>query len=120
MTANPVDDYLAAVPEPGRSTLESLRATLRSLLPDAVEGLAYGAPAFRVGGTAVAGFAAFRAHLSYLPHSGSVLASLDGLVDGYETSKGALTFPLDEPLPEQLVDALVRARLAEIDAARTS
>ena len=57
MSNQDVDDYLAAVPEPQKSTLEQLRATLVALLPEAEQGIAYGVPCFKVGGKGVAGFA---------------------------------------------------------------
>ena len=78
--------------------------------------MAYGAPAFRAagGGKVVAGFSASKAHLSYLPHSGSVLADVADAVTGYETTKGALHFSVDEPLPDDLVRTLVTARLREL------
>ena len=91
--------------------MEELRGTIRGLLPEAEECIAYGSPAFKVGGRAVAGFAAFKDHLSYLPHSGTVLASMQGDLDGDEWSKGALKFPVDAPLPGALVSKLVAARL---------
>jgi uncharacterized protein YdhG (YjbR/CyaY superfamily) len=112
--AGTVAEYLASVDEPARSTLAALRAVLLRLLPDAEEGIAYGAPAYRVGGKVIAGFSASAKHLSYLPHSGAVLAGLGDAVAGYSTSKGALRFPLDEPLPETLVEQLVAARRAEL------
>ena len=84
-------------------------------MPDAEEGLAYGAPAYRLHGTAIAGFAAFKDHLSYLPHSGSVLATVAADVAGYTTSKGALQFAVDTPLPAELVRTLVEARVREVD-----
>jgi uncharacterized protein YdhG (YjbR/CyaY superfamily) len=74
-------------------------------------------PAFRVEGKTVAGFAAFKNHLSYLPHSGSVLAALAGDVAGYETSTGSLRFAVDKPLPKQLVRKLVRMRMREVGLA---
>jgi len=114
MSSTEVDEYLAEVDEPGRSTLEALRAVLLGLLPDAEEGIAYGAPAYRVDGKVVAGFSASAQHLSYLPHSGDVLAGLGDAVAGHATSKGALRFPPDEPLPEALVAQLVAARQAEL------
>lgn len=114
MSSSEIDAYLASVPEPQRTTLGTLRATLRSVLPTAEEGMAYGAPAFRVEGKAVAGFAAYERHCSYLPMSGSVLTTLADEVAGYETSKGALKFPVDAPLPKALVTKLVAARQAEI------
>jgi uncharacterized protein YdhG (YjbR/CyaY superfamily) len=109
-----IDAYLAGLEEPKRSTLEALRKAILEVVPDAEQGLSYGVPAFKVGGKAVAGFAAFTNHLSYLPQSGSVLAEVGDDVAGYETSKGALKFAIDEPLPKRLVRTLVTARLREL------
>jgi uncharacterized protein YdhG (YjbR/CyaY superfamily) len=108
-----IDEYLANLDEPRRTTLREVRQTIRRIVPEADEGIAYGAPAFRMQGKVVAGFAAYRNHLSYLPHSGTVLAELADDVSGYTTSKGALQFPIDEPLPDQLVQKLIDARLRE-------
>ena len=112
MASEEIDEYLAGVDEPGRSTLEVLRRTLLDLLPEAEQGMSYGVPAFRVRGTPVAGFAAAKRHLSYFPHSGDVITRLGDAVAGYSTSKGTLRFGLDEPLPVPLVRALVEARCA--------
>ncbi len=117
MTTAEVDDYLEALDEPKRSTLRALRDLLVDLLPDAEQGLAYGSPAFKVGGKSVAGFAAFAKHVSYLPHSGTVLDSVSDHLDGYEWSKGALKFAVDTPLPRELVETLVAARTRELGIA---
>jgi uncharacterized protein YdhG (YjbR/CyaY superfamily) len=114
MSRQEIDAYLAQLEEPKRGTLERLRQTIRGILPDAEEGIAYGSPAFRLHGKVIAGFAAFKNHLSYLPHSGSVLARLPDEVAGYVTSKGALRFSIDQSLPEQLVKKLIDVRLDEI------
>ena len=108
-----VDEYLASVEEPKRSTLAQLRTTILELVPDADECISYGMPAYKIGGKTVAGFAAFKNHLSYLPHSGSVLDKLSDELVGYEMTKGSLHFPVDEPLPRALVVALLRTRMAE-------
>lgn len=112
MTTDEVDAYLAGVEEPKRSTLEALRRSIRVIVPGAEECISYGMPAFRVSGKAVAGFAAFKNHLAYLPHSGEVLASLGDRLDGYERTSGSLHFAVDEQLPDELVRALVDAKLA--------
>lgn len=112
MTADEVDAYLAGVEEPKRSTLEALRRSIRAVVPDAEECISYGMPAFRVDGKVVAGFAAFKNHLAYLPHSGEVLGRLGDLLDGYERTSGSLHFAVDEPLPDDLVRRLVDAKLA--------
>jgi uncharacterized protein YdhG (YjbR/CyaY superfamily) len=83
-------------------------------VPDADQGISYGMPAFKVRGKTVAGFAAFKNHLSYLPHSGTVLARLADDVGGFETSKGSLKFAIDEPLAASLVKQLVETRMAEL------
>lgn len=112
MTADDVDAYLAGLEEPRRSTLEVLRRSILAVVPDAEECISYGMPAFRVGGKVVAGFAAFKNHLAYLPHSGEVLTGLDDLLTGYERTSGSLHFPVDQPLPDDLVRRLVEAKLA--------
>ena len=113
MAAEEVDEYLRGVEEPKRRTLEALRRTILELVPDAEQVISYGIPAFRVEGRTIAGFAAFKNHLSYLPFSGSVLAQLSDELKGFTMTKSALHFPVDRPLPKKLVSKLIEARLAE-------
>ncbi len=113
MSAQEVDDYLRALEEPSRGTLGSLRAAILEILPEAEQVISYGVPAFRVDGKTVAGFAAFKNHLSYLPFSGSVLGQLADELEGYAMTKSSLHFPVDRPLPKTLVKKLLEARLAE-------
>jgi len=105
-----IDAYLAALDEPKRSTLETLRERILDVVPGAEQGISYGMPAFRLQGKVIAGFAAFKNHLSYLPHSGSVFPELRDDLAGYKTSTGALQFPIDKPLPASLVRKLVAVR----------
>ena len=115
MAYTTIDEYLATLDAPKRSTLQRLREDIRALVPDAEECISYSAPAFRVRGKVVAGFAAFSTHLSYLPHSGSVLPALeDELKDYPGGTKSALHFRVDRPLPRELVQKLITARLAQI------
>ena len=113
MSSEEIDDYLSQLEEPKRSTLSAVRASIRAAVPEAEEGISYGMPAFKLRGKTVAGFAAFRHHLSYLPHSGSVLAELDQELAGYTQTKGSLHFPVDTPLPDELVRRLVAVRLRQ-------
>lgn len=110
MSKEEVDNYLASLDEPKKSTLEVLRRTILDIIPDAEQGMSYGVPAFRLEGKVVAGFAAFKHHLSYLPHSGSVFPELRDELSEYTTSSGALRFPVDEPLPKRLVGKLIEIR----------
>lgn len=95
--------------------LEALRGTILAVIPDAEQGISYGMPAFRLHGKTIAGFAAFKDHLSYLPHSGKVLGELAGDLSGYTMTKGSLHFPVDRPLPRAVVERLIAARLREAD-----
>lgn len=115
MAADEIDRYLAGVAEPARGTLEQLRRDVLSVVPDAEQCISYGVPAFKVGGKAVAGFAAFKHHLSYLPHSGSVLPVLADELADYKGTKSALHFAVDEPLPAELVRKLITTRMQELD-----
>ena len=113
MSNNEIDQYLGTLGEPKRATLAQLRDTIVEIVPDAEQCMSYGMPAFRLQGKTVAGFAAFKSHLSYLPHSGSVIPRLAKETEGYTKTKGSLHFPIDRPLPKQLVKKLLDARMAE-------
>jgi uncharacterized protein YdhG (YjbR/CyaY superfamily) len=108
-----IDQYLGALDEPKRATLAQLRETIVAIVPDAEQWISYGMPAFKLRGKTIAGFAAFNSHLSYLPHSGSVIGALAEETEGYTKTKGSLHFPVDEPLPTALVKQLLDVRIAE-------
>ncbi len=111
--AKDVDKYLTAVPEPARSTLNTIRATIRSTLPrEATEGISYGIPMFQYKRLQM-WFAAFSKHCSFFPGSLAVIAAFKNELKGCETSKGTIRFPVDKPLPATLVKKLVKARIAE-------
>ena len=113
MSAEEIDQYLDDLDEPKRSTLTEVRRTILSFLPEAEQGISYGLPAFKVQGKVIAGFAAFKNHLSYLPHSGSVFSQLKEELTGYTMSTGALRFAVDQPLPAPLVEQLIAVRLRQ-------
>jgi uncharacterized protein YdhG (YjbR/CyaY superfamily) len=113
MSKEEIDDYLASLEEPKRSTLTTLRLSILGIIPEAEQCISYGLPAFRVQGKVIAGFGAFKNHLSYLPHSGSVFPELGDELANYKTSSGALQFPVDAPLPKALVEKLVTTRLRQ-------
>ena len=116
MTNQDVDDYLAGVPEPQKSTLESLRAMLTALLPDGEQGIAYGVPCFKVGGKGVAGFGFYKNHCTYFPMSGSITAELADDLHGVRHREGV------DPVPERRAAAAPARRAAgggPRDAARS-
>ena len=90
-----------------------LRQTILDILPEAEQGISYGVPAFMVAGKTIAGFAAFKNHLSYLPHSGSVFPQLKDELRGYSALSGALRFGIGQPLPVPLVEKLIAVRLQQ-------
>jgi uncharacterized protein YdhG (YjbR/CyaY superfamily) len=108
-----IDEYLGTLDETKRATLSRLRDTIVAIVPDAEQCISYGVPAFKLQGKTIAGFAAFKSHLSYLPHSGSVIAKLAEETGGYTSTKGSLHFPVDRPLPKGLVKKLLDVRMAE-------
>jgi len=108
-----VDEYLAGVPEPARTTLSKIRAAIRSAVPpEATETISYRIPAFRHKGVLV-WFAAFSNHCSLFP-TASVIEAFKNELKGFATSKGTIQFPTDKPLPAALVKKLVKARVAQI------
>lgn len=115
MSAAEIDAYLAPLPEPKRSTLEEMRRRILGVIPDAEQGMSYSVPAFRLDGEPVAGLAAFAHHLSYLPHSGSVLRALDDELEGFERTPGSLHFPVDDPLPVPLIRRLIEVKRQELE-----
>jgi uncharacterized protein YdhG (YjbR/CyaY superfamily) len=114
VSAEEVDEYLRAVEEPKRSTLQALRQDILEIVPEAEQVISYRIPAFRVRGATIAGFAAFKDHVSYLPFSGSVLGQLADELEDYTMTKSSLHFPVDQPLPKALVKKLIAVRLEEV------
>ena len=115
MPAKPktIDDYLAGVNDDQRAALQKLRKTIKTIVPNAEECISYGIAAFRLDGQPIAGFGARANHCSYFPMSGATVATLKADLKDYETSKGAIRFPADQPLPITLVRKLIKTRIAE-------
>ena len=109
-----IDAYLDGLPEDQRAALGHLRRTLRAALPGAEECFSYGLPAFRQG-KLVAGYAAFKAHLSFYPFSETVLPEFADELDaqGFGHTKSLVRFTANHPLPDDLIARIVAARLEE-------
>jgi uncharacterized protein YdhG (YjbR/CyaY superfamily) len=109
-----VDEYLAGVPEPARSTLKKIRAAIRSAAPpEATEVISYRMPAFKHKEVLV-WFAAFSDHCSLFP-TAAVIEAFKNELKGFTTSKGTIHFPTDKPLPVALLKKMVKARVAQIE-----
>ena len=113
MAPKDIDRYLAGLDEPKRSTLEEVRRRILDVVPKAEQVISYGVPGFKVQGKTIAGIAAFKNHLSYVPHSGSVLAQLQDEIGDYSQTKSALHFAVDMPLPQHVIRRLLLTRMRE-------
>jgi uncharacterized protein YdhG (YjbR/CyaY superfamily) len=107
-----VDQYFAAVPEPARSALNQVREAIRTVVPaESTEIISYKIPAFKHKKVLV-WYAAFANHCSLFP-TAAVIEDFQDELKGYSTSKGTIHFPLDKPMPLELIKNLVRARVAQ-------
>ncbi|GAP12644.1 uncharacterized conserved protein [Longilinea arvoryzae] len=106
-----IDEYIAAFPPDVQAKLQELRAAIRAAAPDAEERISYQMPAYYLKGNLVY-FAAFTHHIGFYPTS-SGIAAFQKEIEGYASSKGAVQFPINKPLPLELVDKIVRYRVAE-------
>lgn len=114
-----IDATLAALPADQRSVLQALRETIAAAAPAAEETISYAMPAFRYRGRALVSYSAFKSHCSLFPMSSSLIEANSERFAGFATSKGTLHFTPTRPLPRDLVEWLVRERIAQIDARAT-
>ncbi len=111
-----VDAYIAAAPNKAKDKLAQLRTIVMSAAPEAEEGISYDMPYYNYHGPLV-GFAAYKNHVSLF---GSVPQEYRGELTVYKTSKGTIRFPLDEPLPIELIKRIVKARMRANETKKTS
>ena len=113
--AKNVDAYLADLPPDQRSALERVRKSIKAAAPKAEETISYSMPLYKLNGQLVA-FAAFKEHCSFFVCSGSFLSGYKDEIKRYSTTKSAIHFTVDKPLPVALVKKLVKARMVENEA----
>lgn len=114
-----IDGYIATFPEPIQKILQELRATIHAAAPDAEEKISYQMPAFALKGTLVY-FAAWKNHIGFYAASGEIHQAFAQELSAYEASKGSIKFPLDKPLPLDLITRIVQFRVAQNLAKATS
>jgi len=111
-----IDAILASAPTAQRAALQALREMIAAAAPEAVEIVSYGMPAFGYHGRAMVSYAAFKAHCSLFPMTQALIMANPDRVAGFATTKGTLHFTPEHPLPRELVEWIVRERMAQIDA----
>jgi len=111
-----VGEYMAAQPEAMRSKLEQLRAAIRRAVPEALEGIGYGMPGYKLHGKPMLYFAGFKEHYSLFAASGTFFAALENELKGYDLRKGTVHFPLTKPIPVNLISRIAKLRAAGIAA----
>jgi uncharacterized protein YdhG (YjbR/CyaY superfamily) len=108
---NSIDDYISNFPHTIQSILEKIREVIKKNAPDAIEVISYQMPAFKLKGILVY-FAVHKAHIGFYPTSSGIEMFKSELA-GYTTSKGAVQFPLDKPVPYELIEKVVQFRVKE-------
>jgi uncharacterized protein YdhG (YjbR/CyaY superfamily) len=109
-----VDAYLAALPADQRDLLGRVRRRVHELVPEAEETISYGMPAFKLGGRFLLSYAAWKKHGSLYPLTDSFLAAHAAEIEGFERTKGSIHFTPPKPLPPDVLDELIRARVADL------
>jgi len=118
VTDERVDAYLATLPHEHREALQRVRELVARMVPGAVETISYGMPTFKLNGRFLISYAGWKAHCSVYPISDTVLEAHADALQGYERTKGSLHFTREQPLPDAVLEDLVRARVAELAGRR--
>lgn len=114
-----IDEYIAAFPTETQIVLEQIRATIKNVAPDAEETISYGIPTFNLNNTYVVYFAGFKNHIGFYPTPVAVEA-FQKEFESYKTGKGSIQFPLDQPMPFDLITRIVQFRIREnLEQAKT-
>ena len=114
MSKAEVDHYLKGLPEAAVFSLQALRRQVLALVPEGEESISYAMPCVKLQGKAVAGYAAFKNHIGYFPHSGNIVPQLAKELDGRKQTTGGFQFGLGEVLQDDLVAKLVTLRVKEL------
>jgi uncharacterized protein YdhG (YjbR/CyaY superfamily) len=107
-----VDEYIYGFPEETQELLEQMRATIKSVAPEAEEVISYNIAGYKLNGMLV-WFAGFKNHIGFYPRGSSAIDAFKKELTKYKTSKGAIQFPKDEPLPIALIKKMVKYRVKE-------
>ncbi|QEO10632.1 iron chaperone [Protaetiibacter larvae] len=111
-----IDDYLAGLDDTGRATVEHLYAVAREAVPEAEQGTSYGMPALIYRGKALLSVMRAKTHVGIYPFGAGPIEAIEPLLDGIDHAKGTIRVPVDAPLPDNTLRALLAARIAQIES----
>jgi uncharacterized protein YdhG (YjbR/CyaY superfamily) len=114
MRIREVDEYIASQPEPKRTTLSRMRDMIHQIIPEVGEVMSHGVPYFTYKGKKLCGIAAAKNHMLYFTHTSTILPAMLADLQGYSFGKASVQFPIDTPLPRELLERLVAVRVNEI------
>jgi uncharacterized protein YdhG (YjbR/CyaY superfamily) len=109
---NTIDEYIAGFPEDVQTILNQVRFTIRRVTPDAIESIGYGMPAYKLNGRPLVYFAGYKGHIGFYATPAGHSAFSEEL-SKYKQGKGSVQFPLDQPMPYELIAQIVAFRVAE-------
>ena len=110
-----IDEYIGIFPKDVQSILEKIRLTIQEEVPGAVEAISYQIPTFKLNDKALVHFAAFKNHIGFYPTPSGIEAFKKELSQ-YKGAKGSVQFPLDQPMPLDLITRIVKFRVKEQSA----
>jgi uncharacterized protein YdhG (YjbR/CyaY superfamily) len=108
-----IDEYVASFPEDVQAALEQVRATIREAAPEAAEAISYGIPTFKLNGKNLVHFGGFKSHIGFYP-TPTGIESFKKELSAYKEGKGSVQFPLDQPMPLDLINRMVRYRVEQM------
>ncbi|MET7253895.1 iron chaperone [Dyadobacter fermentans] len=112
-----IDEYIATFPKDVQEVLQEIREAITSVAPDAVETISYDMPTFNLNGTYLIYFAGWKKHIALYPVTGKISEVLAAELSGYKGTKGSVHFPLNKPMPLDLIRRITELRIAENQAA---
>lgn len=117
LNQSPVTHYIEGFPAEIQTLLEAVRKTISETAPEATESIGYGIPTYKLNGNLVH-FAAFKQHIGFYPGASGIL-QFEAQLKAYKTSKGAVQFPFNQPIPHALIAEITRFRIAENEHLKT-
>nr|MDO8118318.1 DUF1801 domain-containing protein [Candidatus Sigynarchaeota archaeon] len=110
---SPIDEYISGFPERVQAILQKIRGTIKNVVPNATESIVYQIPTFKLKNRNLVHFAAFKHHVGFYPAPSGIVAFKKELL-GYSSAKGSVKFPLNEPIPYDLIEKIVAFRVKEV------